>query len=94
MQTLPRDVNPFALMLDPQSVLDKIEHSERLERLHRRICRPLDKPMLGLSAEEPADAADSLDSADGVDTADISDGVEMGMLAEGAVAANTGCRAA
>lgn len=94
MQTLPRDVNPFALMLDPQSVLDKIERSERLERLHRRICRPLDKPVLGLSAEEPADAADSLDSADAADSADLAEGVEMGLLAEGAAAADTGCRAA
>lgn len=47
MQPLPREFNPFALMLDPQSVLSQIEHSERLERLSRRICRPLDKPMLG-----------------------------------------------
>jgi hypothetical protein len=27
-------------------VLAHIEHSERLERLHSRICRPLDKPQL------------------------------------------------
>jgi len=38
--------NPFALLLDPQTVLASIERSERLERLHSRICRPLDKPML------------------------------------------------
>ena len=37
MQTLPSSVNPFALMLDPQAVLAQIEHSERLERLSRRI---------------------------------------------------------
>lgn len=51
MQPLPREFNPFALMIDPQSVLAQIEHSERLERLSRRVCRPLDKPMLG-SAEQ------------------------------------------
>ena len=59
MQTLPRDVNPFALMLDPQAVLAQIEHSERLERLHRRVCRPLDKPMLGALANEGDDAAEA-----------------------------------
>lgn len=45
MQTLARKSNPFALMLDPQSVLALVEHSERLEKLQRRICRPLDQPI-------------------------------------------------
>lgn len=39
--------NPFALMMDPQSVLDVIEHSQRLARLKSRIYRPLDKPASG-----------------------------------------------
>lgn len=52
MQTLPRNVNPFALMLDPQAVIAQIERSERLEGLHRRVCRPLDKPLLGGSLDE------------------------------------------
>ena len=47
MQPLHRDINPFALMLDPQAVFAQIEHSERLGRLQRRICRPLDKPLIG-----------------------------------------------
>ena len=51
MQPLPRHVNPFALMLDPQAVLAQIECSERLERLQRRVCRPLDKPLLGGAQE-------------------------------------------
>lgn len=63
MQTLPRDVNPFALMLDPQAVLAQIEHSERLERLHRRVCRPLDKPVLGAVAEDSDEAAPPTDTA-------------------------------
>jgi hypothetical protein len=58
MQSLPSNVNPFALMLDPQAVFAKIECSERLERLHRRVCRPLDKPLLGGPGEEGADSAD------------------------------------
>ena len=57
MQPLHIDINPFALMLDPQSVLVRITHSERLERLHKRICRPLDRPGLP-GAAEAADAQD------------------------------------
>lgn len=59
MQALPRDTNPFALLLDPQAVLAQIEHSERLEHLQRRVCRPLDKPMLGALAEDGDEAADT-----------------------------------
>ena len=62
MQTLPRDVNPFALMLDPQAVLAQIEHSERLERLQRRVCRPLDKPVLGAVAEDNDEAVPPTDT--------------------------------
>ena len=35
--------NPFALMMDPAAVLAAVERSERLARLHSRVCRPLDK---------------------------------------------------
>lgn len=74
MQTARRDVNPFALMIDPQSVIAKVENSERLERLNRRICRPLDKPLLGAVADgsEPAaNAGSACDAvADGVAEAD------------------------
>jgi len=45
--------NPFALMMDPQSVLDAVEHSQRLARLHRRVYRPLDKPAPGRSDARP-----------------------------------------
>lgn len=47
--------NPFAMMLDPQQVARAVESSERLNRLHSRIYRPLDKPLL---AKAPGDAAD------------------------------------
>lgn len=46
MPLVAQSANPFVLMMDPQSVLSRIEHSERLERLQRRICRPLDKPLI------------------------------------------------
>ncbi len=55
MQTLPRSSsNPFALMLDPDAIFAQLERSQRLECLERRICRPLDKPLLN-GAEDSAD---------------------------------------
>ena len=60
MQPLRRNVNPFALMIDPQAVLAQIEASDRLERLHRRVCRPLDKPLLGGPAEGADEDADRI----------------------------------
>ena len=72
MQTLPRNTNPFALMLDPQAVIAQMERSERLGHLQRRICRPLDKPLLGYANDDAAEA-DSDDSA--AESSDASDGV-------------------
>jgi hypothetical protein len=47
--------NPFALLMDPEAVFKAIANSERLERLHSRICRPLDRPLLPHApAEGPA----------------------------------------
>lgn len=67
MQTLPRNINPFALMLDPQAVLVQIERSERLEGLQRRVCRPLDKALLGGRADEPGDGDGPLTAVAGAD---------------------------
>lgn len=44
--------NPFALMLNPADVIAAMESSERLGRLERRICKPLDKPMIPLEQLE------------------------------------------
>ena len=35
--------NPFMLMIEPEVVLAAIEKSERLGRLNRHLCRPLDR---------------------------------------------------
>ncbi len=75
MQPLPRNVNPFALMLDPQAVLAQIEHSERLERLHRRVCRPLDKPLLGGVQDGTDEAGEPSAAGAGSDAADPHDAV-------------------
>lgn len=84
MQPLPRHVNPFALMIDPQAVIAQIECSERLERLQRRVCRPLDKPLLGGAADGSDDAEDSgaAGRAAGVDADGISADVERGTSAD------------
>lgn len=75
MSTLqPIAANPFALLLDPQQVLASIEHSDRLERLHRRVCRPLDKPA-PQQPKKPGTAAHSFDESidpDGDDASDLS----------------------
>ena len=73
MSTLQEIANPFALLLDPQQVLASIEHSDRLERLHRRVCRPLDKPAPQSKKPGAAAAAHSFDQSvdpDGDDSAD------------------------
>ena len=72
MQSLHLSVNPFALLLDPQAVIAQIEASQRLERLERRVCRPLDKPLLGAAVDgedadgagEPADDNANLDGTE------------------------------
>ena len=46
MQIQDLRANPFALMLNPQEVVAAMERSDRLERLQRRVCRPLDKPLI------------------------------------------------
>jgi hypothetical protein len=38
--------NPFSLMLNPAEVFEALERSDRLSRLQRRVCRPLDKPLI------------------------------------------------
>ncbi|MBT9501091.1 MAG: hypothetical protein IV092_07590 [Burkholderiaceae bacterium] len=43
MQQAQACANPFAMMLDPERILRAVEASERLNHLHSRICRPLDK---------------------------------------------------
>lgn len=52
--------NPFMLMIQPEVVLAAIESSERLGRLNRHLCRPLDRHQVqGQPAtQETTDAAD------------------------------------
>jgi hypothetical protein len=62
--------NPFALMTDPAAVLAAVERSERLARLHSRVCRPLDKPQLAAKTpvtDETAAFDDAVDAAAAAD---------------------------
>ena len=38
--------NPFVMMTDPETILLAIERSERLNRLNRKVYRPLDRPLI------------------------------------------------
>lgn len=38
--------SPFAMLLNPEQVVSAMEHSELLNRLHSRVYRPLDKPLI------------------------------------------------
>ena len=60
MQKQSLYANPFALMMDPQAVLEAMERSERLNRLQSRVCRPLDKPLIPMvgSDDPEIDASD------------------------------------
>ncbi len=57
-QTQRAAANPFALLMDPEAVFRAIENSERLERLHSRVCRPLDKPLLPLVASDDGETVE------------------------------------
>ena len=43
MAQLAPEVNPFMLLVQPEAVFAAIEKSERLSRLNRHLCRPLDR---------------------------------------------------
>lgn len=59
----PRSIaNPFELMMNPEAVLQAIARSDRLERLQRRICRPLDKPVIAHSGSDGDTSVDAIES--------------------------------
>ena len=68
--------DPFAMLINPQAVLQAIEQSGRLGALASRVCRPLDKPLI------PKRDGDDVRSCDeGVERhADIAADTEMGTI--------------
>jgi len=62
--------NPFMLMISPEVVLAAVEKSERLGKLNRHLCRPLDRPVpatAGAAAATEVEAA-SEDDEEGSDS--------------------------
>ena len=59
--------HPFAVMMNPEAVLQAVERSERMQRLQRRVCRPLDKPLI------PRVVADALDWDQAIDDEPMDD---------------------
>lgn len=56
--------NPFMLMIQPEVVLAAIENSERLGRLNRHLCRPLDRQQHAAAAEQAEVELDGDDAAE------------------------------
>ncbi len=44
--------NLFMLLLNPEVVIAAMERSEKLDRLNRRLCQPLDRQMPVVQAAE------------------------------------------
>ncbi len=63
MTTVQIAANPFALMMDPESVFAAIAHSDRLARLKSRVCRPLDKPLIARAGSDAAAFDELIDAA-------------------------------
>lgn len=62
MQTSEILANPFSLMMNPAEVVAAVERSERLDRLQRRVCRPLDKPVIARKESDMNDYDRAIDS--------------------------------
>lgn len=46
MQITRTALNPFSLMMEPESVLQAMERSKSLRDLKRHTLRPLDRPLI------------------------------------------------
>ena len=56
--------NPFIMMTDPETILQAVERSERLNRLNRKVYRPLDRPLIPkVGAKELAEFDSEIDAA-------------------------------
>ena len=63
MQATTRS-NPFVMMTDPETILLAVERSERLNRLSRKVYRPLDRPLIPkVGARDLADFDNEIDAA-------------------------------
>jgi hypothetical protein len=68
--------DPFAMLINPQAVLQAIEQSGRLGALASRVCRPLDKPLI-----PKRDADDQRAFDDGIEHhSDLVSDTELGTI--------------
>lgn len=56
MLTTPNLADPFAMLISPDEVMHAIERSDRLQRLQRRVYRPLDRPWIPLKVSADFDS--------------------------------------
>jgi hypothetical protein len=57
--------NPFAMLLDPEGVVQEVARSERLQRLRSQVYRPLDKPLIAhRGASDVASFDEEIDGAE------------------------------
>ena len=56
--------SPFAMLLDLNSVVAEMERSERLQRLHRRVYHPLDKPVIPTAKGKGGEPLDEIDESE------------------------------
>jgi hypothetical protein len=69
-------VDPFAMLINPQAVLQAIEQSGRLGSLASRVCRPLDKPLIPKrDGDEPRSYEEALERH-----ADLVEDTELGTM--------------
>lgn len=62
--------NPFMLLVHPEAVFAAVEKSERLSRLNRHLCRPLDRPAGAPQSHATASAGEE-DTDDDLTTEEI-----------------------
>ena len=56
--------NPFVMMTSPETILAAVERSERLNRLSRKVYRPLDRPLIPkIGAKDMAEFDREIDAA-------------------------------
>jgi hypothetical protein len=58
VRTNPISLNPFSLMMEPEIVLQTMEHSKSLRALRRHQLRPLDKPLIPYAVDPLDDGLD------------------------------------
>ncbi len=66
--------NPFVMMTDPETILAAVERSDRLNRLNRKVYRPLDRPLIPkVGAKDLSAFDDEIDSEVELDLVDVAD---------------------